>query len=58
MTSTYLKHPLLPLTVTLPLLLEKIEAELANEKLLAAQKHHLRTRADLIRSLLGPGPVT
>jgi len=44
--------------VTLPLLLEKIEAELANEKLLAAQKHHLRTRADLIRSLLGPGPVT
>jgi hypothetical protein len=58
MTSPYLDRPLLPLAVALPLLLESVEAELANEKLQAAEKQHLRTRADLIRSLLRLEPIT
>ena len=58
MTSPYLDRPLLPLAVALPLLLECVEAELANEKLQAVEKQHLRTRADLIRSLLRLEPIT
>jgi hypothetical protein len=58
MTSPYLDRPLLPLAVALPLLLERAEAELANEKLQAAEKQHLRRRAELIRLLIAPQPVT
>ena len=54
MTSPYLDRPLLPLAVVLPPLLKKIESELANEKLEAAEKPHLRQRAELIRGLLAP----
>jgi hypothetical protein len=41
-----------------PLVLEKIEAELSNERLQAAEKQHLRRRAELIRSPLRLGPIT
>ena len=57
MTSPYLEQPLVPLGVALPLVLEKIEAELANERLQAAEKQHLRRRAELIRWLLTPRPI-
>jgi hypothetical protein len=49
---------LLPLAVALPRMLEKIKAELANKKLKAAEAERLRQRAELIRSLLTPNPVT
>ena len=52
MTSPYLDRPLIPLTVTLPRLLENIEAELANEKLEASEQRRLRRRAELIHWLL------
>jgi len=58
MTSPYLDRPLLPLAVALPRMLECVEAELANEGLQAAEKEHLRRRAELIRSLLRLGPIT
>jgi hypothetical protein len=58
MTSPYLDHPLLPLAVALPPLLENIETELANEKLGAARKEHFHRRAELIRELLAPTRVT
>ena len=58
MTSPYLDRPLLPLAVALPRMLAKIEAELANEKLQAADKDRLRTRAKLIRGLLAPSNIT
>jgi hypothetical protein len=58
MTSPYLDRPLVPLAVALPLLLENIEAELANKKLGAPQEEPLRQRAELIRGLLAPSPVT
>jgi hypothetical protein len=58
MTSPYLDQPLLPLGVALPRLLENIEAELANEKLEAGDVRRLCRRAELIRSLLGLGPIT
>jgi len=57
MTFPYLERPLLPFAVALPLLLESVEAELANEKLQAVEKQHLRQRAELIRSLLRLGPI-
>ena len=53
MTTPYLNRPLLPLAVALPLLLENIEAELADEKLEAVDEQRLCRRAKLIRSLLG-----
>ena len=58
MSSSYLDRPFVPLAVALPLLLEKLKAELANESLQAAEKKQLRQRAELIRSLLRLGPIT
>jgi hypothetical protein len=58
MTSPYLDRPLFPLAVVLPRLLENIEAKLANQKLEAASKEHFHRRAELIRSLLTPEPVS
>jgi hypothetical protein len=52
MTSPYLEQPLLPLAVALPRLLAKVETELANEKLGAAEVERLRQRAELIHGLL------
>jgi hypothetical protein len=39
-------------------MLEKIETALANEKIGAADNSRLRQRAELIRSLLAPWPIT
>ena len=58
MVSPYLDRPLTPLAVALPLLLENIEAEPANEKLELAQEQRLRWRAELIRWLLAPRLIT
>jgi hypothetical protein len=58
MTSPYLDRPLIPLAVALPLLLESIEAGLANEKLELAEKRRLRWRAELLRGLLMPSRIT
>jgi hypothetical protein len=58
MTSPYLDGPLLPLTVALPRMLDRIEAQLADEKLGAAEEQRLRQRAELIRGLLAPRPIT
>jgi hypothetical protein len=55
MTSPYLNRPTVPLAVALPRMLEKIEIDLANEKLGAAEKWRLRQRAELMRRLLTPG---
>jgi hypothetical protein len=57
MTSPYLEQPLLPLAVALPRMLDQIEAELAGEKLGAAEEERLRQRAELIRGLLAPRPI-
>lgn len=54
MASSYLDQPVLPLAITLPGLLENIEAELTNENLEPAQKDRLRQRGELIQWLLGP----
>ena len=54
MTSPYLNRPLLPLAVVLPRMLDQIEAQLADEKLAAAEEDRLRKRAELIRGLLAP----
>jgi hypothetical protein len=56
--SPYLDQPLLPLTVVLPRLLAKIETELSKEKMGAAEEERLRRRAELIRRLLAPRPIT
>ena len=53
-TSPYLNRPLLPLAVALPQMLDRIEAQLADEKLGAAAEERLRQRAELIRWLLTP----
>jgi hypothetical protein len=58
MTTPYLNRPLVPLVLALPRLLENIEAELADEELDTAEKGRLRWRAELIRRLLAPRPVT
>jgi hypothetical protein len=50
--SSYLDRPLLPLAVTLPRLLEKIEADLAIAG--PAETRRLRQRAEVIRGLLRP----
>jgi hypothetical protein len=50
--SPYLDRPLLPLSVALPRMLEKIEAELATAG--PAKTRRLRQRAELIRELLTP----
>ena len=58
MTSPYLEQPLLPLAVALPRLLGKIEVELANKQLEAAEEERLRQRAELIHGLLAPQPIS
>lgn len=50
--SPYLDRPLLPLTVALPRMLEKIAAELITADPAAARR--LRQRAQLILDLLAP----
>jgi hypothetical protein len=50
--SPYLDRPLLPLNVALPQLLEAIEANLADVRVDAVEKEHLRRQAELIRGLL------
>jgi hypothetical protein len=50
--SPYLDRPLLPLTVALPRMLEKIEADLTTAG--PAKTQRLRQRAELIRGLLAP----
>ena len=57
MTSPYLDRPLVPLAVVLPRMLDQIEAQLADEKLVAAEEERLRRRAELIRGLLAPQPI-
>jgi hypothetical protein len=57
MTSPYLDRPLVALTIALPRLLAKIEAELADEKLAAAEEDRFRKRAELIRGLRVPQPI-
>jgi hypothetical protein len=54
--SAIISRPMLvlPRAVALPRMLEKIEAELADEKTAAAEKWRLRPRAELIRPLLTP----
>jgi hypothetical protein len=52
MTSPCLDRPLVPLTVALPLLLGKIETELAHDTLETAEKWRLHQRAGLLRWLL------
>jgi hypothetical protein len=56
--SPYLLRPLLPLAVALPRMLEKIETELANEKIEADEKWRLHRRAELVRGLLAPSRIT
>ena len=58
MTSPCLDRPLLPLSVALLRLLEDIEVALASEKLKAAEEERLCYRAELIRWLLTPRPIT
>jgi hypothetical protein len=58
MISPYLNRPLLPLGVALPWMLDQIEAELANQKLEPAKEQGLRRRAEMIRRLLTPSPIT
>jgi hypothetical protein len=58
MTSPYLKQPLIPFAVAAPRMLAKIEAELANERLERAEEERLRQRAEMIRGLLAPEPIT
>jgi hypothetical protein len=57
MASPYLDRPLVPLSVALPQMLERLEVKLANENLEAAEEGRLRQRAELIRDLLTPRPV-
>jgi hypothetical protein len=52
--GSLLDRSLLPLAVALPRMLAKIEAELAVERLKAAEEG----RAELIRGLLAPSPIT
>jgi hypothetical protein len=54
MTSPYLEQPLVSLGVTLPLMLENIEVELANQRLEAAETERLCHRANVIRWLFAP----
>jgi hypothetical protein len=56
--SPYLSLPLLPLTAVLPRLLKNIEAELADKKLEGEEERRLQERAELVRWLLVPSPIT
>jgi hypothetical protein len=53
-----LNRPLLPLAAALPRMLQQIEAELADVKVSAAEKWRLRQRAELMRGLLTPRPIS
>ena len=57
MTSPYLDRPILPLAVALPQILAEIEAELSTAQG-PAEEQWLRQRAELIRGLLAPRPIT
>jgi len=48
----------IPLAAALSQMLENIEADLAEEKLEAVDERRLRRRAELIRWLLTPRPIT
>jgi hypothetical protein len=56
MIAEYLDQPLIPLAATLSRMLEKIETELADEKIGAAERWRLRLRAGLIRRMLRLNP--
>ena len=58
MTSPYLDRPLVLLARALPRMPEKIESDLAHEKMAAAEKWRLEERAGLIRALLTPNRIT
>jgi hypothetical protein len=58
MTSSYLTRPKMPLAAALSQMLRRIEMELAEEKLEAADERRLRRRVELIRSLLTPTRIT
>jgi hypothetical protein len=58
MNSSYLTRPKMPLGAALSQMLRNIETGLAEEKLEAADERRLRRRADLIRGLLAPQPIT
>ena len=58
MTSSYLTRPKIPLAAALSQMLRRIETELAEEKLEAADERRLRRRAKLIRGLLTPQLIT
>ena len=55
--SPYLDRPILPLAVALPQMLAKIEAELSTAAE-PAEQQWLGQRAELIRGLLAPRPIT
>jgi hypothetical protein len=57
MTSSYLTRPKKPLAAALSQMLRRIETELAEEKLEAADERRLRRRAELIRALLVPRSI-
>jgi hypothetical protein len=50
--SPYLDHPLLPLNVALPRMLDGIETNIADVRVDAVEKERLQQRAELIRWLL------
>jgi hypothetical protein len=58
MISSYLDRPILPLAVTLPMVLQNVEAELANAKLDVVEKQRLHQRCELIRRLLASSRIT
>ena len=57
MTSAYLARSEIPLAAALSRMLDRIEAELADNKLDASQEERLRWRAELIRRLLTLRPI-
>ena len=58
MTSFSLTRPKIPLAAELSQMLENIETELAEGTLEAGDERRLRWRAELIRWLLTPRPIT
>jgi hypothetical protein len=54
----YLNQPLIPLAAALSRMLEKIENELADDIAGPTEKWRLRQRAELMRRLLAPRPIT
>jgi hypothetical protein len=58
MASPNLNQPLIPLAAALSRMLEKIENELADDIAGPTEKWRLRQRAELMRRLLAPRPIT